>query len=234
MNLPPYLLQAAPGQETDACIDFSLCNFIFLKTGWLASPVDLARLSGAVNPNNRTVENVLTAANNIGLASYNDCPLPNPLTDADFYEPASTTLHRQKLNITLAPATSKVPYLWVQLQWGTNLPVPTNHMAVLINDGQGNFIDSEPGGQIKNLNKPTIYGSSPAKIMWESDIIINKEPMITNAKLVKNGAEWGFYIPATSDATLIDKSLNLGYLLPTIDNGAAVDWPNIKPDITIS
>ena len=67
--------------------------------------------------------------------------------------------------------------MWTQLQWGSDLAIPTNHMVVMINDGSGNFIDSEPGGQIKNINKPTIFGGPPAKIMYQTNIIINNLPM---------------------------------------------------------
>lgn len=56
---------------------------------------------------------------------------------------------------------------------------------------------------------------------------------VTNTLLVRKGTEWGFFLPATSEPALIDKAINLGYLLPTTDNGTKVDWPNIKPDIIV-
>jgi hypothetical protein len=62
--------------------------------------------------------------------------------------------------------------------------------------------------------------------------------LMTNVKLVQitkpdGTKELGYYLPATSEATLIDKALNFDYPLPTINNGANVDWPNVKPDISV-
>lgn len=56
---------------------------------------------------------------------------------------------------------------------------------------------------------------------------------MTNVKLVRNGQEWGFLVPATTEEALIDKALNYGYILPTLEDGKNIDWPNIRPDIII-
>ena len=56
---------------------------------------------------------------------------------------------------------------------------------------------------------------------------------MTNSKLVKNGSEWGFYMPCTNEQAMIDKALNLGIPLPTLNDGQNVDWPSLKPDIVI-
>ena len=56
---------------------------------------------------------------------------------------------------------------------------------------------------------------------------------MSNAKLVKKGSEYGFYLPKTNEQTLIDTALNLGYPLPTLNDGTVVDWANVKPDIEI-
>lgn len=55
---------------------------------------------------------------------------------------------------------------------------------------------------------------------------------MSNTKLVKNGTEWGYYLPANSEQALIDKADNFGYPLPKTPDGK-VDWANVKPDITI-
>lgn len=64
---------------------------------------------------------------------------------------------------------------------------------------------------------------------------IDPEPYfsMSNVKLLKNGSEWAFYVPATNEEALIDKALNFGYPLPTLEDGKKVDWNNIKPDINI-
>jgi len=56
---------------------------------------------------------------------------------------------------------------------------------------------------------------------------------MSNVLLVQKGKEYGFYLPATNDQSLIDKALNFGVPVPTTDNGAKIDWANLKPDIVI-
>lgn len=216
--LPPYLLQSPP--ETDACEAFSLCNLIFLNSGWLPSMVDLARISDLNVAVNERASVVLAAANDIGLTPYVNCPLPNPLTIPAFYG-NSTNPPYQKLNITLRPPIPEDKYLWVQLQWGSNLAQPTNHMAVLINDGSGDFIDSEPGGQIKNIDKPSIFGASPAKIIYQTAIIINNSPMTNEAVIVQSKNSPKVYVcyPMPSMEYLETKASIEGFAIPsTIPN----------------
>jgi murein DD-endopeptidase MepM/ murein hydrolase activator NlpD len=62
---------------------------------------------------------------------------------------------------------------------------------------------------------------------------LQRSKIMSNAKLVKNGQEWGFYLPATNEQAMIDKALNLGYSLPTVNEGKTIDWANLKPDITV-
>lgn len=62
--------------------------------------------------------------------------------------------------------------------------------------------------------------------------------LMTNVKLVQvsrpdGSNEFGFYLPATAEATLIDKALNFDYQLPTLNSGTQVDWPNVKPDYIV-
>ena len=194
MNLPPYLLQSPP--ESDACEAFSLCNYIFMKTGWLLSMVDLARIAVLKNPDNEKSSTVIAVANDTGLTAYNNCPLPVPFTIASFYS-YPENLPRIKLGLKEV-VNPKDPYLWTQLQWGSNLPQPTNHMVVMINDGSGDFIDSEPGGQIKNINKPSMFGSSPAKIIWQTSLTINLMNQTTVA-LSKDGKTIYLCTPIATD-----------------------------------
>ena len=199
MNLPPYLLQAAPGQETDCCTTFSLANLVYLLTGFLPSMRALAIDAKLENPNNRNVQNVLAAANNIGLAAYSDCPLPDPLTVSSFFEFDTSKLKKQKLNIQLVPPNLATSDIWTELEWGANLPVPTRHMAPMISATE--FVDSEPGGQIKDINKPSYFGASPATIVWQSSIKINNKPIMneTVIALSKDGKTVYKCIPVATD-----------------------------------
>jgi murein DD-endopeptidase MepM/ murein hydrolase activator NlpD len=63
--------------------------------------------------------------------------------------------------------------------------------------------------------------------------LILKGQQVSNAKLVKKGNEYGFYLPATTEQAMIDKALNLGIFLPTTDNGTKVDWAALRPDIIV-
>lgn len=66
---------------------------------------------------------------------------------------------------------------------------------------------------------------------WAANLI-NAQTM-SNALLVKKGGTYGYFLPATSEQALIDKALNFGYPLPTKNDGKEVDWPNVKPEITL-
>ena len=33
---------------------------------------------------------------------------------------------------------------------------------------------------------------------------------------------------------MIDKANNFGYALPTLNNGSAVDWTNVRVDLTVN
>lgn len=92
-----------------------------------------------------------------------------------------------------------------------------DHHEHVIRDKDSNLfnLDKDPKGRINPF------------------IMLNYKPTMTNVKLVKNGSEYAFYIPATQESTLIDKALNFGYPLPTKNDGQSVDWDNLKPDIVI-
>ena len=56
---------------------------------------------------------------------------------------------------------------------------------------------------------------------------------MTNVKTVKNGSEYGFYVPATNEQAIIDKALNFGIQIPTKEGGTRVDWDLFKADIVL-
>ncbi len=63
--------------------------------------------------------------------------------------------------------------------------------------------------------------------------VLTVKGIMSNVKLVKNGTEWGYYLPANSEQALIDKADNFGYSLPKTPDGKNVDWAKVKPEITI-
>lgn len=84
------------------------------------------------------------------------------------------------------------------------------------------YTQKQPTGAFSELNYSNID-----KSLTESSM--------TNVKLVKRGNEYGFYIPATTGETLIDKALNFGYHLPTkVEAGkTVVDWDKVQPDFSL-
>lgn len=64
---------------------------------------------------------------------------------------------------------------------------------------------------------------------------VDPEPYLsmTNVKIIKNGSEYAFYVPATNEASMIDKALNYGLQIPTKEGGTKIDWEHFSPDITL-
>lgn len=142
----------------------------------------------------------------------------------DKYDPKESYL--QAINPSQAVALSKQatfaqPYtIAVIVDLNNGLGSPLYHGQALLN---GMIWDS----YLPNL-KPVSH-----PIIWAYKLILTPKHM-SNTKLVKNGTEWGFYLPATNEQAMIDKANNMGYALPTLNNGQNVDWANIKPDLIIS
>jgi hypothetical protein len=68
----------------------------------------------------------------------------------------------------------------------------------------------------------------PGKLIpddWAINLINNKE--MTNVKLVRNGNEWGFFVPANNEVSLIDKGMNFGIEIPTAGENK-VDWKKLE------
>ena len=90
-------------------------------------------------------------------------------------------------------------------------------MVVQLKDTE--FIDSEPGGQIKPMDKP---------IMWQASIKINTLINMSNAEFVHKAGtqEYGFYLPATNQDAIKDKALNLGLNIQKADG--SIDFTSAK------
>lgn len=118
-------------------------------------------------------------------------------------------------------ATFTNPYtVWLVVDLNRGLGSPLYHAQALLN---GSIWDSYPTNP-KTNNNP---------IIWAYKVSL-KPTNMSNVKLVKNGSEYGYYLPATNEQAMIDKANNFGYALPTINNGSQVDWNNIKVDIMVS
>jgi len=60
---------------------------------------------------------------------------------------------------------------------------------------------------------------------WAINLIKNKT--MSNVKLVKNGNEYGFFVPASNEVSLIDKGMNFGMDIPTAGENK-VDWAKLE------
>lgn len=215
---PPYYLQYSlkTGVDSLACVSFSLCNMIYMMTGKLYSPRALAKMSATDFVHGNNVATVLNAADEQGLIPYDLWPVPETFTWDEFYAPIPQNIldKAEKLDIVLIPPDLTKSPIWTEFE-GLNSNTNTLYLHMVAGIGNNQFVDSEPGGQIKDFTGKTIE--------WQSSIKINNLPTMTNTIFVHKAGtqEYGFYVPATSPETIKDKALNYG-----------VDI--IKPDGSIS
>lgn len=181
-KLPPYESQYSALTHTDAqdCVSESLCHILYCLCGVRYSPRALAYLS-KTTPTGSDVSDVLAAANNNGLIPYTSWPTPDSFTWESYYEaiPSEILALGVSLGIKLIPPSLNTSPLWTELEWGSNLPVPTRHMVTQINETQ--YFDSEQGAPIKPLNY------EGAKIVYQTSILITKPMNQTQVALSKDG-----------------------------------------------
>ena len=224
INTPPWTSQYSVLNRVDVmdCLSESFINICYMVTGFDASPRALAKMSNTTPQGNYegAITAVATTAKQ-GLIPYYLWPSPHDFQWSDYY----ATIPQVVLNagiqfrVDVVAADLNISPLWTILRF----PNGAQHGVCQINETQ--YFDSEQGNPIKDLT----YGA--AVVVSQQSLIFT--PM-TNAKLIKNGNEWGFYLPATNEQAMIDKAINLNYPLPTTNNGQNVDWQNVKPEITIS
>lgn len=242
-NWLPYVpsdddVQVSGTQDFFACASYSAIHIaetlVKFQTGhfWDFSARALAKLSNTTKQGNY-IGNIVTAIKTYGLLLDTDWP---QLTDSDTYPPVDWNTYYEPLPMSAVkkayPFTVdsfrkltsmevdealKAGPLWTIIDLGW-----TNHIVMQINKTQ--YFDSYEI-RIKNFQ--------PAQPIVSQYQLLLIPKLMTNARLVKNGSEYGFYLPAVNEQELIGKALNFGLPLPTTDNGSKVDWPNVKPDIVI-
>jgi hypothetical protein len=233
---PPYDSQYSGVTHTDVqdCTCESLAHLVFFLTRWWVSPRALAIAARVDLPENRNASHVLAVANAVGFTDYSNCPTPDSFTMQSYYSFDISKLPMRKLDITLIPSNINLSPFWEELDWGLNLAQPTRHLVVGV-DTNGNYFDSEPGNALKNINNPSTLGASPAKIMWQSSIRINKPPYMVIPKRVvkKDGITFGVLLDTPNGAQIIYatdenqwRSWNDAdsYQLPTVDDNGKTIW----------
>lgn len=240
--------------DTLACGAYSLVHKAEIRikfvTGqfWEFSERAQAKLSGTVTslqtPDStkwgNTLQNEITTSKNIGLILNADWPellfspnYPN-VTLSEYYQAVPLSVQKKAYKFDLTPlqelytaaqitAALKIDTTWVIIKTVSG----EDHIVVRLNQFGGKW----KLGQYYDSYEIVVKDFQPAEPIVSEWALTLTPKLMTNARLVKNGNEWGFYVPATNDATLIDKSLNLGYPLPTLNNGTEVDWMNVKQDL---
>ena len=225
-------VQESQRTETAACVPFSAIHIIeMLVKQRSGQEIDLseralAKFSGTL-PTGNSFTNVFAALNNHPLLLEQDWPIPDDdYTWDEFYQPVPFNLTGSNFRFQMTPVPfSKIPEylnyapLWTEIRLS---PTVTHAVALLT---PTTYFDSY-GKLIKPLTQP----------------IINCYLLtfMSNAKLVKKGNEFGIYLgagantPELGEQVLINLCNNVGYPIPTLNNGANVDWANLKPDITIN
>lgn len=209
-KVPPWEGQYSALTHVDAedCVSESLCHLIFMLTGKRFSPRALAYLS-KTTPTGSDVTDVLAAANNNGLIPYGLWPTPDTFTWEQYYIPIPSEILAQgvSLGIKLISADLNKSPLWTELEWGSNLAVPTRHMVAQINNIQ--YFDSEQGAPIKPLNY------EGAIIVYQTSILITKPMNQTQVVVSKDGKTIWLATPIATDWTNFLKQAEvLGIIVP--------------------
>lgn len=226
----PVNVQTNHPVDSQACVSFSACHCIESQMLLYGDKMELserflAKMSGTT-VNGNTIDAVFKAINKYGLVSVQDWPELTTFSWDEFYAdiPPEVVAKGQiwlskwsvklltGLHLDLAPG-------WTILQY-----TKENHIVERLNQTQ--FFDSYEnldGSFTKTLTAP---------ILSEWTLLLTPRHM-SNTLLVKKGSEYGFYLPATNEQAMIDKALNTGYPLATINNGQNIDWPNVVPDIVV-
>jgi len=230
--LPSAENQTTHYTDTMACVTFSCLNVIETQikffTGQEVNFSDrfIAKLSGTTHQGN-SIQRVLDAINKYGLVKEEEWPTGIDFNWDEYYaEIPQSVLDKADKSIKVqyefhypnnSDYAKELKHLPLEMILEAGNPY---HSVTMVNTSQ-QFDHYTP-----NLR--------PQKSIYVATKILVTGIKMTNAKLVKNNAEYGFYLPATTEEAMIDKALNLGYPLPTKDNGTKVDWDNVKPDIEIA
>lgn len=217
-NYPAYDPQSSPTTFYDAydCVAEGTTHAIEMAIGnrQRFSPRALAKMSGTT-PQGNSFEKVVDTINAQGMIPYELWPDLDVFDETTYYAEITQSVLNQavRTNVKILPYNlTKFPtVLMLQIS-----PIVTHF--VVTKDNFTYFDSYLPA--VKNINYPVIG-------RWGIEVTMS------NVLLVNNKGEYGFFVPATNDATLIDKSLNYDYPLPVVPGTQQVDWPNVKADITV-
>jgi hypothetical protein len=216
--------------ETMACVSFSCNNIIEIQNNFFGTPTNysdrfLAKVSGTTHQGNR-LDLVADAARTIGLVReeewpnnhgswnlyYSDIPqdvINKAVKQPIQYEATDITASNLKKELKQAPLQVLIP-----------APHP-NHAVTLVHiDGNTAYYFDHYAPFLKTMDI--------SKITYALKIVLTPQNM-TNALIVKNGSEYGLFLPATSSDGFITLLRIAGLPVPLKADGT-LDFDKIKVD----
>lgn len=238
-------VQNSRNADFEACASYSAVHIaeMLIKKNlgqwWEFSERYLAKMSDT-QPWGNSLDNVVQAIKDHGIATVDQWP---ELTYSTVYE-----------NIDWATYYQDIPLPVQKKAW----PFVIKSYRKITSDEVGACLNVAPlwtivktgGGQlhcVAQINDKQFFDSYQITVKNFSDgyqiqsqyqlILIPK--LMTNTYLVqlnkKDGTkEFAYALPATDEGAMIDKALNTGYPLPTLNNGKNVDWPNVQPRFVVN
>lgn len=159
-KIPPFDTQFSEPTLTDIdnCVEISLCNIVYMLTGFRASARTLSALlhrDGLLTKAGSRDADAISYANKYGLVPYDFYPTPPSFTYDEYLAVPDQSILSQalKCQISLLKPDLNVSPLWTETSAGSMA-----HMVAQINPTQ--YVDSEPGGEIKTFLNPIVYQTS--------------------------------------------------------------------------
>lgn len=254
----PYIptdhdVQVSHIADMQACGAYSIVHKGIIRTKfltgieWQFSERAQATLSGTT-PQGNSLENEITAIKNIGLILNQDWPELLFSTDyqnitwAEYYTSIPEAIQKKAFKFDLTPLTQlttpaqvtaalKQDTTWVIIKTSGG----ENHIVVRLNQ----FLGQWGLGQYYDSYEVVVKDFQPSEpIVSEWSLILTPKIMTnvyTILRTMKDGTkELAFGLPATSETAGIDKALNLGLPIPTLNNGKNIDWANFTPTYSVN
>jgi len=222
--------------ETMACVSFSCNNVLetqykFFGTDANFSDRFLARMSDT-QPTGNYLDKVADTARLVGLVKEDEYPnIPKATTWAEYYKMIGMDIinKAKPQPINFESTAVDVENLKKQLKQSplqVTIPAPhPNHAVTLLHiEGTDAYIQDHYNYQTRKIKV--------SSISYALKIVLNK-PNMTNGLIVKNGAEYGVYFPATSADGLITLMRVMGIPVPLKADGT-LDWDKVKVDKILS
>lgn len=221
-----------------------------------------AVMSGTTDQGN-SLQNVWDSIRHDGLLPEKDCPYTDTMTQAQYFKNNFTQAEKNKAKLILnyidimyewlvtnsfrladwefedvkkalkqAPLQfvtptsnwNKIPCTPEESQTqGTHATM--NWKTETLYDIEDHYVEF-----LKKLSRYYMIRYAMKSVVFLKD---NIKKEMSNVKIVKNGNEIGFYLPATNQEALKAMALNYGKEIPVIADGT-VDWANLKTDGTVT